>query len=399
MTATLYTNARIVTCDGQVSRDPAAGALEVQTEAGRITAVGPDLPRRGQKIVDCGGRMMTPALIDCHTHLVFGGDRANEFEMRLDGVAYEEIARQGGGIRASMLATRAMSVEELVQASLPRLDHLLAEGVTTVEIKSGYGLSIEAELNMLRAARRLGQIRPVRVLTTWLAAHALPPEYAGRHAAYIQEVAIAGLEAAHAEGLVDAVDAFCEGIAFSSAMLEPLFLRAQALGLPVKIHSEQLSHQGGTALAARFNALSADHLEHATAADAALMAASGTVATLLPGAFYMLRETVLPPVQAFRDHGVPMALSTDCNPGTSPLTSVLLTMNMGATLFRLTVAECLLAVTANAARALGLQGETGRIAPGLSADLALWNVTRPAQLVARIGFNPLHTRIFQGKSQ
>ena len=340
---------------------------------------------------------MTPAPNDCHTHLVFGGDRANEFEMRLDGIAYEEIARRGGGIKASMAATRAMSVEELVTASLPRLDHLLAEGVTTVEIKSGYGLSVEAELNMLRAARRLGQLRPVRILTTWLAAHALPPEYAGRAPDYITEVAIPGLKAAHQEGLVDAVDAFCEGIAFSSAELEPLFAQARALGLPVKIHSEQLSHQGGTAFAARFGALSADHLEHATAADAALMAQSGTVATLLPGAFYMLRETVMPPVQAFRDHGVPMALSTDCNPGTSPLTSILMTMNMGATLFRLTVAECLLAVTANASRALGLEAETGRIAPGLSADLALWNVTRPAQLVARIGFNPLHARIFKGE--
>ena len=397
MTATLYTNARIVTCDGGVERDPLPGALEVETEAGRITRVGPSLPRRGQRIVDCEGRLMTPAPNDCHTHLVFGGDRANEFEMRLDGIAYEEIARRGGGIKASMAATRAMSVEELVTASLPRLDHLLAEGVTTVEIKSGYGLSVVAELNMLRAARRLGQLRPVRILTTWLAAHALPPEYAGRAPDYITEVAIPGLKAAHQEGLVDAVDAFCEGIAFSSAELEPLFAQARALGLPVKIHSEQLSHQGGTAFAVGFGALSADHLEHATAADAALMAQSGTVATLLPGAFYMLRETVMPPVQAFRDHGVPMALSTDCNPGTSPLTSILMTMNMGATLFRLTVAECLLAVTANASRALGLEAETGRIAPGLSADLALWNVTRPAQLVARIGFNPLHARIFKGE--
>ncbi|MBJ2149625.1 imidazolonepropionase [Paracoccus sp. IB05] len=399
MGATLYTNARIVTCDGEVAREPDPGALELEVTGTRITALGRALPRDGRRIVDCGGRLLTPAPIDCHTHLVFGGDRANEFEMRLDGVPYEEIARQGGGIKASMAATRALSVEALVTASLPRLDHLLAEGVSTVEIKSGYGLSVGAELNMLRAARRLGQIRPVRIRTTWLAAHALPPEYAGRAGAYIDEVAIGGLKAAFAEGLVDAVDAFCEGIAFSQAELEPLFDAARALDLPVKIHSEQLSHQGGTALAARYNALSADHLEHATAEDARLMAESGMVATLLPGAFYMLRETVMPPVQAFRDHGVPMALSTDCNPGTSPLTSILMVMNMGATLFRLTVAECLLAVTANAASALGLSAETGRLRPGLSADLALWDVTRPAQLVARIGFNPLHARIFQGDLQ
>ncbi|MFE3836297.1 imidazolonepropionase [Rhodobacteraceae bacterium PA1-206B] len=389
----------MVTCDGGVESEPRPGALEVETRGGRITALGPRLPRDGARIVDCGGRLMTPAPIDCHTHLVFGGDRADEFEMRLDGIAYEEIARRGGGIRASVAATRALSVEELAAAALPRLDHLLAEGVTTVEIKSGYGLAVEAELNMLRAARRLAQIRPVRVKTTWLAAHAVAPEYAGRADDYLREVAIRGLEAAHAEGLVDAVDAFCEGIAFTPAQLAPLFARARALGLPVKIHSEQLSHLGGTAFAARHGALSADHLEHATEADAALMAASGTVATLLPGAFYMLREKVVPPVRAFRAHGVPMALSTDCNPGTSPLTSILMAMNMGATLFGLTVAECLLAVTAHAARALGLQDETGRIAPGLSADLALWDAERPAQLVARIGFNPLHARIFNGEWQ
>lgn len=395
MNATLYTNVRIVTCDGAVGRDPEPGALEMEVTGSRITALGPALPRAGRRIIDCGGRLMTPALIDCHTHLVFGGDRANEFEMRLDGLPYEEIARRGGGIKASMAATRAMSVEELVAASLPRLDHLLAEGVSTVEIKSGYGLSVAAETAMLRAARRLGHIRPVRVKTTWLAAHALPPDYAGRPEAYITEVAIAGLKSAHAEGLVDAVDAFCENIAFSPAQLEPLFNCARALGLPVKIHSEQLSHQGGTALAARFGALSADHLEHATAGDAALMAASGMVATLLPGAFYMLRETVRPPVQAFRDHGVPMALSTDCNPGTSPLTSLLLTMNMGATLFRMTPAECLRGVTRHAARALGL-ADRGVISPGARADLAIWNIRHPAELAYRIGFNPLHARVFGG---
>ncbi|WP_134724336.1 imidazolonepropionase [Paracoccus luteus] len=398
MTRTLWTNARVVTADGAIDRAPEPGAVEVLADGGRIVAVGADLPRSGARIVDCEGRLMTPAPIDCHTHLVFGGDRAREFEMRLDGAAYEEIARAGGGIRASMRATREMGVEALVEASLPRLDHLLAEGVSTVEIKSGYGLSVEAELNMLRAARRLEALRAVRIRTTWLAAHALPPEHADRAGEYIREVAIAGLEQAHAEGLVDAVDSFCETIAFSTAELEPLYQKAQALGLPVKIHSEQLSHSGGTAFAARFGAISADHLEHATPADARAMAASGTVAVLLPGAFYMLRETVVPPVAAFREAGVPMALSTDCNPGTSPLSSILMAMNMGATLFRLTVPECLAGVTCNAARALGLAGETGRIAAGLSADLALWNVETPAQLVARIAFNPLHARIFHGET-
>lgn len=395
--ATLWTNARVVTADGGIDRAPQVGALEVLTEGGRIVAVGAGLPRAGAAVVDCGGRLLTPAPVDCHTHLVFGGDRAAEFEMRLEGVPYAQIAREGGGIKASMRATRALGVEALVAASLPRLDHLLAEGVSTVEVKSGYGLSIEAELNMLRAARALGQARRVRVVTTWLAAHAVPPEYDGRAEAYIADVAMAGLEAAVAEGLVDAVDSFCEGIAFTPAQLAPLYDRARALGLPVKIHSEQLSHLGGTAFACGYGALSADHLEHATAADARAMAVAGTVAVLLPGAFYALRETVLPPVDAFRAAGVPMALASDCNPGTSPLTSILLTMNMGATLFRMTVAECLLGVTAHAARALGLQHETGRIAPGLSADMVLWDVETAAQLVARIGFNPIHARIFKGE--
>ena len=397
MTATLWTNARVVTADGGIARAPLPGAVEVRTAAGRIVAVGPSLPRDGCVVQDCGGRLLTPAPVDCHTHLVFGGDRAAEFEMRLDGVPYAEIARAGGGIRASMRATRGMGVDALVAASLPRLDHLLREGVSTVEVKSGYGLTIADEVQMLRAARGLGRVRPARVVTTWLAAHAVPPEYEGRAEAYIDEVAIPGLMAAHAEGLVDAVDSFCEGIAFSPAQLAPLYDRARALGLPVKIHAEQLSHLGGTRFACGYGALSADHLEHATEADAVAMAAAGTVAVLLPCAFYALRETVLPPVAAFRAHGVPMALATDCNPGTSPLTSILLAMNMGATLFRLTVGECLLGVTAHAARALGLAEETGRIAPGLSADMVLWDVETPAQLVARIGFNPLHARIFKGE--
>ncbi len=396
MTPTLWTNARIVTADGPMGATVMLGA-DVLTRGGRILAVGPDLPRDGAVVQDCGGRLMTPAPIDCHTHLVFAGDRSSEFEMRLEGASYEDIARAGGGIKSSMRATRGSDIDGLIRSALPRLDHLLAEGVSTVEIKSGYGLSVDAELTMLRAARALATLRPVRVHTTWLAAHALPPEYAANARGYIQDVAIAGLEAAHAEGLVDAVDAFCEGIAFSTQELAPLYDRAIALGLPVKIHSEQLSHSGGTAFAASYGALSADHLEYATAADAALMAASGTVAVLLPGAFYTLRETQMPPVNALRAARVPIALASDCNPGTSPMTSILLTMNMGATLFRLTVPECLLAVTAHAATALGLAHETGRIAAGLSADFALWDVETPAQLVARIGFNPLHARIFHGE--
>nr|WP_218014030.1 imidazolonepropionase [Rubellimicrobium roseum] len=386
-----------MTADGSIGRTPAPGALEVETAGGRITALGLALPRCGQRVVDCEGRLLTPALLDCHTHLVHGGDRSAEFEMRLDGASYEEIARAGGGIASTMRATRALDVEGLVAAALPRLDHLLAEGVSTVEIKSGYGLSVEAELDMLRAARRLAERRPVRVRTTWLAAHALPPEYAGDREGYLREVAMAGLERAAAEELVDAVDAFCEGIAFAPEEIAPLFDLARRLGLPVKLHAEQLSHSGGTALAARFGALSADHLEHATEEDAARLAAARSVAVLLPGAFYLLRETKAPPVAAFRAAGVPMALATDCNPGTSPLTSLLLAMNMGATLFRMTVAECFLGVTSHAARALGLSGLTGQIAPGLSADLALWDVESPALLVNRIGFNPLHARIFQGE--
>ncbi|MCR8548888.1 imidazolonepropionase [Salipiger sp. P9] len=389
----LWTQARVITGAEGVTPEP----LEVLTEDGRILAVGAALDRAGAEIVDCGGALMTPALIDCHTHLIHGGHRAREFELRLEGASYEQIAREGGGIASTMAATRALSVDELVATALPRLDHLLAEGVCTVEVKSGYGLEIEAELTMLRAARRLQELRPVRIVTSWLAAHALPPAYAGRAEDYIREVAIAGLDLAVAEGLVDAVDAFCESIAFSTEELEPFFAHATRLGLPLKLHAEQLSQSGGCRMAARYKALSADHVEYADAADAAAMAASGTVAVLLPGAFYTLRETQQPPVAAFRSHGVPMALATDLNPGTSPLSSLLLTMNMGATLFRLTVPECLAAVTGHAAAALGLGAETGRIAPGLSADFALWEAESAALLVNRIGFNPLKARVFKGE--
>ena len=394
----LLTGATAATMQGGYGLIPDAAIV---LDADRITWIGPssDLPSayRSLQPLDLQGRLVTPGLIDCHSHIVFGGNRAAEFELRLQGASYEEIARQGGGILSTVTATRAASEDDLVAAALPRLDAMIRQGTTTVEVKSGYGLTVADELKVLRAARRLAALRPVTITTTHLAAHAIPPEYRGNPDGYIDDVALPSLYAAHAEGLVDAVDSFCEGIAFTPAQLAPLYDRARALGLPVKIHAEQLSHMGGTAFACGYGALSADHLEHATQADAQAMAASGTVAVLLPGAFYALRETVLPPVAAFRAAGVPMALATDCNPGTSPLTSLLLTMNMGATLFRLTVAECLLGVTAHAAQALGLQDVTGRIAPGLSADMVLWDVQTPAQLVARIGFNPLYARIFQGE--
>jgi len=386
-TAELLTNARLV--DGRL--------VQVLVADGRIGAVGPDIRAPGAQVTDCGGRLLTPALIDCHTHLVYAGNRAREFEMRLDGATYAEIAAAGGGIVSTMRAVRGASVDELIAASLPRLDALLAEGVGTVEIKSGYGLSVEAELNMLRAARALEALRPVRIRTTWLAAHALPPEWRDDRAGYIDRVVIAGLDAAHAEGLVDAVDGFCEHLAFTLAEMEKVFDHAAPLGLSVKLHAEQLSHQGGAAMVAARGGLSADHLEWLTEADAQAMARSGTVAVLLPGAFYMLRETRLPPVAALRAAGCDMAVATDANPGTSPMTSLLLAMNMAAVLFGLTVAECLHGTTGAAAGALGIAGETGRIAPGFSADLALWNVETAAELVNPMGFNPLRARWFKGE--
>lgn len=366
---------------------------------GRILWAGPaaDLPaaHRGPLRQSLGGRLVTPGLIDCHTHLVYGGDRAREFDMRLNGAGYEEIARAGGGILSTVRATRAATEAELLASALIRADHLIAEGVTTVEIKSGYGLDIETELKMLRVARRIAQERPIRVVTTWLAAHALPPDFAADRAGYIDRVVIAGMEAAQAEGLIDAVDGFCEGIAFSAAEMDRIFAHAARLGLPVKLHAEQLSDLDGAALAARHGALSVDHLEWLSARGIAALAASGTVAVMLPGAFYTLRETKLPPIAALRAAGVPMALATDSNPGTSPLTSALVTMNMGATLFRMTPTECLAGFTVNAARALGL-ADRGRIAAGQIADLAVWNISHPAELSYRIGFNPLHSRIFGG---
>ena len=350
-----------------------------------------------ETIIACDGRWITPGLIDCHTHLVHGGHRAPEFEQRLQGVSYEEIARAGGGIVSTMHATRAASENDLVEQALPRLDALIAEGVTTIEIKSGYGLDVASEMKMLRAARRLPEERSIRVVTTFLGAHAVPPEYSGDADGYVDLICTDMLPAIAAERLADAVDAFCENIAFSPAQVDRVFTAARRHGLPVKLHAEQLSNLHGAALAAKHQALSADHLEHLDGAGVGAMAAAGTVATLLPGAAYFLRETRTPPVGLLRAADVPIALATDCNPGTSPLTSLLLTMNMAATMFRLTVDECLAGVTRNAARALGLAGEVGTLEPGKSCDLAIWNIERPAELVYRLGFNPLHARVWRGQ--
>ncbi|TIO76804.1 MAG: imidazolonepropionase [Mesorhizobium sp.] len=347
--------------------------------------------------VDCAGRWITPGLIDCHTHLVYAGNRANEFEMRLAGATYEEVARAGGGIVSSVKSLRAASEDELVAQTLPRLDALIAEGVTTVEVKSGYGLDLDNEKKSLRAARRLDGERKVAIRTTCLAAHALPPEAKGDKDAFIDLVAGTILPAVAAEKLADAVDGFCEGIAFSPEQIARVFDKAKALGLPVKLHADQLSNLHGAALAARYGALSADHLEYTDEAGAAAMADAGTVATILPGAYYFIRETKKPPVDLFRRRGVKMAVATDSNPGTSPLTSLLLTMNMAATLFGMTVDECLAGVTREAARALGLLDKTGTLEAGKSADLAIWDIERPAELVYRMGFNPLHARIWRGQ--
>jgi imidazolonepropionase len=395
---TVWRNARLATITGADM-----GSIEhgvIASLGGRIVyagAAGAAPAFDARETVDCEGRWITPGLIDCHTHIVHAGNRAHEFELRLEGASYEEIARAGGGIVSTMRATRAASEDELVASALPRVDALIAEGVTTIEIKSGYGLDIASELAMLRAARRIGRERPLGVATTFLGAHALPPEYADNADGYVAMVADEMLPAIAQAGLADAVDAFCEGIGFSPAQTERVFAAARAAGLPVKLHAEQLSNQHGAALAARYGALSADHLEHLDDAGVAAMAQAGTVATLLPGAFYFMRETRLPPIDALRAAGVPMALATDCNPGTSPLTSLLLAMNMGATLFRLTVAECLAGVTRNAARALGLTDQIGTLEVGKRCDLAIWNIERPAELVYRIGANPLHARIWSGQ--
>ena len=397
----VWHNARIATLRDDL---PDLGVIEhglVAARDGRIAFAGArsDFPSDADAAeqIDCEGRWITPGLVDCHTHLVFGGDRAREFELRLSGASYEEIARAGGGIVSTVAATRGCSEAELVSAALPRLDALIREGVTTVEIKSGYGLDVETEMRQLSAARALGQRRLVAIRTTFLGAHALPLEAGGDKDRYIDLVCQEMLPAVAQAGLADAVDAFMEGIAFSREQTARVFSAAKALGLPVKLHADQLSNLGGAALAAEFSALSADHLEHTDEAGVLAMAKAGTVAVLLPGAFYFIRETKKPAVELFRSHGVRMALATDCNPGSSPLTSLLLAMNMGATLFGMTVAECLAGATREAARALGLFGEIGTIEAGKWCDLAIWDIDRPAELVYRMGFNPLHGRIWRGR--
>ena len=377
------------------------GALAVRD--GRIAWVGPASELPGEpsalaaEVISAQGCWITPGLVDCHTHLVFGGHRAREFEMRLEGVSYEEIARAGGGIRSTVAATREASEDELVGSAKTRLDALLAEGVTTVEIKSGYGLDLDSELKMLRAARRLGEISPAKVTTTFLGAHAVPEEFDGQPNAYLDSVIETMLPQVAEAGLADAVDAFMEGIAFSGEQTARVFEAARRLGLPVKLHADQLSDLGGAALAARFGALSADHLEYTSEASARAMAEAGTVAVLLPAAFYTLRETQLPPIEAFRRHGVAMAVATDANPGSAPTTSLLTALNLACNLFRLTPEEALAGATRNAARALGQGDEIGTLEQGRRADLALWDVSTPAELCYWLGFNPSRGVVWGGE--
>jgi len=395
---TLWHNARLIT----LAEDNGLGIVQdgmLACRDGRIVFAGGagDAPAwQAAERVDCGGRWISPGLIDCHTHLVYAGNRAHEFEQRLRGASYAEIARAGGGIVSTVRATRAADEDALIAASLPRLDAMLAEGVTTIEIKSGYGLSLEDEARQLRVARRLGELRPVEIVPTFLGAHAVPPGCEAQ--AYIDEVCSVMIPAIAAQGLAEAVDVFCEDIAFSRAQAAQVFAAARAHGLKIKIHAEQLSNQHGAELAAGFGALSADHIEHLDAAGIGAMAAAGTVAVLLPGAFYFTRDTLVPPIAALREAGVPMALATDCNPGTSPLTSPLLAMNMAATLFRMTVDECLAGFTREAARALGRGDRQGRLLAGYDCNLALWDIESPADLVYRMGFNPLHARVWRGRT-
>ena len=400
----IWRNARLATMAGS----PADGGLGLVDNgliacangrilyAGAVDAAPRDL--EAPEAVDCRGRLITPGLIDCHTHLVYAGNRAHEFEQRLKGVSYEAIARQGGGIMSTVRETRIATDEQLMAESLPRLNALMNEGVTTVEIKSGYGLSLEHERKQLRVARELASanVRGMNITTTLLAAHALPPEFAGRADDYVDEICRNILPALIKEGLVDAVDAFCENIGFSREQCKRVFNAATAQGVRVKLHAEQLSDQEGAALAAAFRALSADHLEYASEPGIEAMAREGVAAVLLPGAFYFLREKQLPPIELLRQHGVAMALATDHNPGTSPLTSILLVLNMAATLFRMTVDECLLGVTRHAAAALGMSESIGTLEAGKHCDLAIWNVERPAELVYAIGANPLHERVWRG---
>ena len=394
----LWNNARLATLTGEglgIVDDGIVAARDGRIVYAGTAANAPTL--EAAETIDCAGRWITPGLVDCHTHIVYGGNRAHEFELRLAGASYEEIARAGGGIVSTMRATRAATEDELVASALPRVDALMAEGVTTLEIKSGYGLDMPTEMKSLRAARRIGEERPLSVKATCLGAHALPPEAKGDKDAYIGTVSDEMLPAVAKAGLADAVDGFCEGIAFTPEQIGRVFEAAKAHGLRVKLHAEQLSNLHGASLAAHYGALSADHLEHVDDAGVKALAKAGTVAVLLPGAFYFVRETHKPPVALLRQHGVKIALASDSNPGTSPLTSLLLGMNMGATLFRLTVDECLAGVTREAARALGCLDSVGTLEAGKWCDLAIWNIERPAELVYRMGFNPLHERVWRGK--
>jgi imidazolonepropionase len=398
----IWRNARLATL---AAGRPDLGAIErgaIAAQDGRILYVGvedeaPPALLQGGEAIDCEGRWITPGLVDCHTHLLYAGDRAQEFELRLAGASYEEIARAGGGILSSVRALRAASEDELVRQSLPRLEALIAEGATTIEIKSGYGLDLANEKKSLRAALKLAEERPIAIRTSFLGAHALPPERTDDKGGYIDSVANDMIPAIARDRLADAVDGFCETIAFSPDEIARVFSAARRHGLPVKLHADQLSNSHGAALAARFGALSADHLEYADEEGVAAMAAARSVAVMLPGAYYFIRETKRPPIELFRRHGVGMAVASDCNPGTSPLTSLLLAMNMAATLFRMTVEECIAGVTREAARALGLQKETGTLETGKWADLAIWDIERPAELVYRLGFNPLHARVWRGR--
>ncbi len=396
----ILTNANIATMDPDISGP--YGLLQhadIVVENGIISWIDThaDRPVKYKSLPqhDMNGRLITPALIDCHTHIVAGGNRAKEFEMRLQGASYEEIARAGGGIVSTVKATRAASEANLLADALPRVDALIAEGVSLIEVKSGYGLDVETELKMLRVARRISDLRPIRVRTTFLGAHAVPAEFGGDADGYIDQVCLPALRAAHAEGLVDAVDGFCEGIAFTPPQIARVFDVAAELGLPVKLHAEQLSNLGGAKMAASYGALSADHIEYLDDSGVQALAAAKTVAVILPGAFYTLRETQKPPIDALRKHGVAMAVATDCNPGSSPISSLLLSMNMACTLFGMTPEEALAGTTRNAARALGID-DSGMIKAGLRADLAVWNVKHPSELSYRIGFNSLETRIFKG---
>lgn len=401
---TLWRNARLATMAGVPAQSPwgwiERGAL--LSEGDRIAWVGDEsalpaeLARRAERTIDLGGASVTPAFVDCHTHLVYAGDRSREFELRLEGATYEEIARAGGGIRSTVAATRAASEDELAALAVARARALMREGVGTVEIKSGYGLSLEHEARCLRAARRVGATTGLTVRTTCLAAHALPPEYDGRADDYVDAI-LSWLPQLEEQGLVDAVDAFCERIAFTTAQTRRVFEAAQRLGLPVKLHAEQLSDQGGAQLAAAFRALSCDHLEHLGAEGIAAMAAAGTVAVLLPGAYYFLRDTTLPPVAALRAAGVPIALATDHNPGSSPTLSPLLMINMACTLFRLTPEEAVRGFTVEAARALGLAASHGTLEAGKRADLAVWDVAHPRELAYRFGVNPCRALVLGGQ--